>query len=98
MVLEAASGKPDHLILHILEGVYAIIREMAAQFPDVAGLGVTSFGETFVLTDGEGTPLHPAMLYTQAEKSSLSIPAASSIRSLQSSLQMSNAMVLDASE
>lgn len=48
----------------IMEGVYAVIREMAAQFPDIAGLGVTSFGETFVLTDGEGTPLHPAMLYT----------------------------------
>lgn len=48
----------------IMEGVYAVIREMAAQFPDIAGLGVTSFGETFVLTDGEGNPLHPAMLYT----------------------------------
>ena len=37
---------------------------MAARFPDIAGLGVTSFGETFVLTDAEGNPLHPAMLYT----------------------------------
>lgn len=48
----------------IMEGVYEVIREMAAKFPDIAGLGVTSFGETFVLTDGEGNPLHPAMLYT----------------------------------
>lgn len=48
----------------IMEGVYETIREMAAKFPDIAGLGVTSFGETFVLTDGEGNPLHPAMLYT----------------------------------
>lgn len=48
----------------VMEGVYAVIREMAAQFPDIAGLGVTSFGETFILTDDEGTPLYPAMLYT----------------------------------
>lgn len=48
----------------VMEGVYAVIGEMTAEFPDIAGLGVTSFGETFVLTDGEGNPLHPAMLYT----------------------------------
>lgn len=48
----------------VMEAVYAVIREMAAKFPDIAGLGVTSFGETFVLTDGDGDPLHPAMLYT----------------------------------
>lgn len=48
----------------VMDGVYAVIREMTAEFPDITGLGVTSFGETFVLTDGEGNPLHPAMLYT----------------------------------
>lgn len=48
----------------IMDGVYAVIREMAAEFPDIVGLGVTSFGETFVLTDEKGNPLHPAMLYT----------------------------------
>ncbi len=48
----------------IMQGVYDCIHEMAAQYPDIAGIGVTSFGETFVMTDEEGTPLHTAMLYT----------------------------------
>ena len=48
----------------IMESVYAVIREMAAQYPDIAGIGVTSFGETFVAADPEGIPLYPAMLYT----------------------------------
>lgn len=48
----------------IMDGVYATIREMAAQYPDIGGIGITSFGETFVLTDGAGMPLHNAMLYT----------------------------------
>ena len=48
----------------VMDSVYAVIREMAAKYPDIGGIGVTSFGETFVMTDGEGTPLHTAMLYT----------------------------------
>lgn len=57
-------GSHEIDISAIMEGVYEVIREMAAKFPDIAGLGVTSFGETFVLTDEEGNPLHTAMLYT----------------------------------
>lgn len=48
----------------VMDGVYAAIREMAEQYPDIAGIGVTSFGETFVCVDEEGRPLFPAMLYT----------------------------------
>ncbi len=48
----------------LMNGVYGVITEMASAFPDIAGIGVTSFGETFVLTDGKGEPLAPAMLYT----------------------------------
>ena len=48
----------------IMEGVFGVLREMAGQYPDIAGIGVTSCGETFVMTDGEGKPLHTAMLYT----------------------------------
>lgn len=48
----------------IMDGVFTCIREMAEKYPDIAGIGVTSFGETFVCVDGEGVPLHPAMLYT----------------------------------
>ena len=48
----------------VMDGVYACIREIAGQYPDIAGIGVTSFGETFVCVDAAGKPLHPAMLYT----------------------------------
>ena len=48
----------------IMEGVYACIHEMAKKYPDIAGIGVTSFGETFVCVDEAGDPLYPAMLYT----------------------------------
>ena len=48
----------------LIESVLETIKEMAAAYPDIAGIGVTSFGETFVLTDDEGRPLHVSMLYT----------------------------------
>ena len=48
----------------VMDSVYAVIREMAEKYPDIMGIGVTSFGETFVMTDAQGTPLHTAMLYT----------------------------------
>jgi xylulokinase len=41
-----------------------VIRTVAGRQPDIAGIGVTSFGETFVLLDSSDTPLCPAMLYT----------------------------------
>ncbi len=48
----------------LMEAVLEVIREMAGAYPDIAGIGITSFGETFVLADKDGNPLHPAMLYT----------------------------------
>jgi xylulokinase len=48
----------------LLDGVFAVLTEMGAKHPDLAGIGVTSFGETFVLADEQGAPLAPAMLYT----------------------------------
>ena len=48
----------------ILAGVFTVIREIAAAHPDIAGIGVTSFGETFAVTDADGQPLYPSMLYT----------------------------------
>lgn len=48
----------------IMDGVYDVLLEITAKYQDIAGIGVTSFGETFVMTDETGRPLHPAMLYT----------------------------------
>ncbi len=59
-------GKSEHEVdaSAIREGVFEVIKVMAAKYPDIAGIGVTSFGETFVITDQEGIPLLPSMLYT----------------------------------
>lgn len=35
----------------LMDGVYAVISDIAAKYPDISGIGVTSFGETFVMTD-----------------------------------------------
>ncbi len=48
----------------LMESVWAVMEELAGQYPDIGGIGVTSFGETFVMTDAAGEPLHNAMLYT----------------------------------
>ena len=48
----------------VMKGVLEVRKEMAGKYPGIAGIGVTSFGETFVLADENGTPLHHAMLYT----------------------------------
>lgn len=48
----------------VMDAVYAVIREMTGKFDDIAGIGVTSFGETCVCVDKEGKPLHVSMLYT----------------------------------
>ena len=48
----------------VMDAVYEVCREMASSYPDIAGIGVTSFGETFVMVDENGNPLHNAMLYT----------------------------------
>lgn len=46
------------------ECVLDVVSIMAHEYPDIAGLGVTSFGETFVLVDEDGNPLMNSMLYT----------------------------------
>ncbi len=51
-------------LAYLMDSVFAVIREMTEKYPDIRGIGVTSFGETFIMTDAEGDPLHIAMLYT----------------------------------
>lgn len=58
------SGGHEIDVSALMDGVYGAIREITQLYEDIAGIGVTSFGETFVLTDEEGYPLCPAMLYT----------------------------------
>lgn len=48
----------------IWQGVLSVMKEIGKNYPDIAGIGVTSFGETCVLADADGKPLHQAMLYT----------------------------------
>lgn len=48
----------------IWDAVQAVIAEAERQYPGIAGIGVASFGETFVLLDDRDAPLLPAMLYT----------------------------------
>lgn len=48
----------------ILDGVYSVITDIAKEYPDISGIGVTSFGETFVAVDTDGNPLRNSMLYT----------------------------------
>lgn len=62
--VKRAEGGHEVDVSAIMDGVYAVISQMAEKYKDIAGIGVTSFGETFVMTDEAGNPLHMAMLYT----------------------------------
>lgn len=48
----------------IWSAVRTVIGEVTGQYPDIGGVGITSFGETFVLLDEKDEPVLPAMLYT----------------------------------
>ncbi|MCR5545138.1 MAG: carbohydrate kinase [Lachnospiraceae bacterium] len=48
----------------VKESVFQVVSEMALNYPDIGGIGVTSFGETMVLTDERGEPIVESMLYT----------------------------------
>ena len=48
----------------IWQSVQEVLGEAAARYPGIAGIGVTSFGETFVALDADDQPLAPSMLYT----------------------------------
>ena len=48
----------------IWQAVKQVIADAAERFPGIIGIGVASFGETFVLLDENDEPLLPAMLYT----------------------------------
>ena len=47
-----AVGGHEIDISAMMDGVYGALSEMASRYPDIGGIGVTSFGETFVCVDG----------------------------------------------
>lgn len=59
---EGGGGEIDAVSMR--DSILSILREAARTYPDVAGIGLTSFGESFVAVDGEGEPLFPILLYT----------------------------------
>lgn len=48
----------------IWANVKAVLSEAGLKWPDIGCIGVTSFGESFVLLDHQDRPLGPVMLYT----------------------------------
>lgn len=48
----------------IWSAVKEVLSSAAKDYPGIKGVGVTSFGETFVALGKDGQPLAPAMLYT----------------------------------
>jgi len=48
----------------IWQAVQDLIGEAASKYPGIGGIGVTSFGETFVLLDAADEPICNALLYT----------------------------------
>lgn len=63
-VVKRGTGAHEVDATSILDGVFSVIKAVAKKYPDIAGIGITSFGETFVATDEMGMPLYPSMLYT----------------------------------
>ncbi|MFA9376364.1 MAG: L-fuculokinase [Lachnotalea sp.] len=49
---------------YIWKAVKEVIKEVSEKNPDIKGIGVTSFGETFVMLDDNNNPIFPSMLYT----------------------------------
>ena len=55
----------------ILESVWELLCQMAEKYPDIGGIGVTSFGETFVAADENGMRCIPrCFIRTRVEKRS----------------------------
>ncbi len=48
----------------IWNAICHVITDASAHYPDIAAIGITSFGESFVMMDERDTVLCPAMLYT----------------------------------
>jgi len=50
----------------LAEGVLEVVEAASARFGKIDAMGVASFGEAFVLADGDGKPLRPILLCTDS--------------------------------
>ena len=50
----------------LAEGILETVEAASARFGKIDAIGVASFGEAFVLTDGDGRPLRPILLCTDS--------------------------------
>lgn len=57
-----ASGIHEMEASALAAGVSKVVDAASARFGRIDAIGVTSFGEAFVLTDGDGRPLRPMLL------------------------------------
>ena len=48
----------------IWKGAQEVLAEASTNWPNICAIGITSFGESFVLLDEDDNPLAPVMLYT----------------------------------
>lgn len=49
---------------YIWNGVKEVIADASLKYPEIAAIGITSFGESCVLLDEQDEPVRPVMLYT----------------------------------
>ncbi len=59
-----AAGAHEMDAAEVWATVCGLLTRAAKRAGDIRAIGITSFGESFVLTDRTGTPLLPTMLYT----------------------------------
>lgn len=58
------NGEHEIDAMTVLSAVYTVIKDTARTYKELAAIGVTTFGESFVLLDEKDQPLHSVMLYT----------------------------------
>lgn len=58
------TGEHEVMAEDIWKGVREVLADAGSHYPDLKALGVTSFGESCVLLDGEDRPIRAVLLYT----------------------------------
>ena len=59
-----STGEHEVDARYIWNGVKEVIADASSRYPEIAAIGITSFGESCVLLDGQDEPVRPVMLYT----------------------------------